>query len=230
MNWMDVVTIIILTVSALYGLATGLILSLVKIASVIISFIVAKLYYIPLSTYIINKTSIYKGINNFIASRIGGIVGSGQGAIDSATRNTLENLNLPKVLESDITTKVDGLTQGLDTISLTTVISSIIINIVSIILIFVVVRITIMIIGRILDKVASVPIINEFNKVGGFAFGLIKGALGVFLLTALMIPLASISPNNFIIETIHASKITCYFYDYNLILYIFNEMVFSVGL
>lgn len=229
MNWLDVGTIILLAVSSLYGLATGLILSLVKIASYFIAFIVAKVYYIPFSTFIINNTGIYTAISGFIDGRMQNLISSGHDIIDNVTYDSVQSLNLPKVLENSVTTSVSNITQGMDTLTLTTVISSLIVNIISIIIIFVTVRVIIMLLGKILDKFASVPIINEFNKLGGFVFGFLKGGLIVFMITALMLPLASLAPNNLIIETLHASKITRLFYEYNLILYIFNEMLFNVG-
>ena len=230
MNWFDVGTIILLTVSSLYGLATGLILSLVKIASYFIAFIVAKVYYIPFSTFIINNTGLYSAISGLIDGRMNSLISSGHNIIYDVTNDSIQSLNLPKVLENSVTTSVSSIAEGMKTLTLTTVITSIIINIISIIIIFVTVRVVIMLLGKILDRFASFPIINEFNKVGGFIFGFLKGGLIVFMITALMLPLASLAPNNIIIESLYASKITKLFYEYNLILYIFNEMLFNVGL
>lgn len=230
MNWMDVVTIIILTVSSLYGLATGLIFSLVKIASVVLAFVVARVYYSTLTNYIINNTGVYESISIFINSRIDGLVVNGHDLIGDVTYETIETLNLPKVIANNITTSVGNLADGVSNMSMTNVLTTLIINSISIILIFIIVKVLVMFLGKILDKFASIPIINEFNKLGGFIFGLLKGALIVFVITALMLPLASLSPDNYIIETLQQSAVTKIFYDYNLILYLFNEILFNVGM
>ena len=230
MNWMDIVTIILLTVSSLYGLVTGLILSLVKILSYAIAFVVAKIYYINLSAFIINNTGIYESISGFINDRINYLIMSGHDVINEVSYETIESLNLPKVINNNIATNVGNITDGISTVSLTTVITTLIINIISIVIIFVLVKIIVMILGKLLDKFASVPIISEFNKLGGFIFGFIKGGLIVFCITALILLIASLSPTNYFVETLQNSMVTKAFYDYNLILYLFNEILFTVGI
>jgi len=59
MNWLDIVIIIIIAISALIGLKIGLIKAVLSLAGLIVGVILARLYYVPLSeqlTFISQET------------------------------------------------------------------------------------------------------------------------------------------------------------------------------
>lgn len=72
MNWLDIILIVVLAVSTLIGLKTGLIKAVLSLAGMIVGIVLASRFYLPLSeqlTFIPNTTAarIVAGIIIFIA-------------------------------------------------------------------------------------------------------------------------------------------------------------------
>lgn len=71
-----------------------------------------------------------------------------------------------------------------------------IINVISIILLFISLKLLFSIIFSILKNITKLPIINEVNKIGGIAVGLIEGVVITYLLILLVnwLPISAIAP------------------------------------
>lgn len=230
MNWMDVCVIIIIAISALKGLSIGLVLSLFNIASYIVAGIIAKIYYSYLSIFIIENTNWFFKIQDFIFKNMKFLAQNNMQAAVSEEKNVFEIMNLPKTLENLII-KSDAFTQYNEgalyniNIYISEIVAKFILDLLSIIIIFMIAKIALNILGKILDGVASLPIINQFNKLGGLIFGALKGVIIVFILAAVMIPVTSIFPNSSLVNALQASSLAKSFYDYNILLYMLKSIV-----
>ncbi len=234
MNWIDVCVIIIIVVNGIRGLAQGLIISVFNMTSFIIAAIVSKIYYSKLSQFIMNKTPLSVKIYEFILKRINEtniqsnmIDGQGQ-------TNVFEMMNLPKTLgnllmENEFLKEYNQ--EAMINIHnyIADATTKIIVDLLSIVIIFLGILLILNILGHILNSVASLPIINQFNRLGGLVFGTFKGTLIVFILLAIMVPVVSMFPNCFIEEALYKSTIAKDLYNYNILLRILGGFIANSG-
>ena len=68
------------------------------------------------------------------------------------------------------------------------------------------------------DLITELPIIKQFNDVGGVLYGIIKALLIIYVLLAIAFFIVYISGNITISEAISNSYITKFFYNNNILL------------
>lgn len=228
MNWMDVCVIIIITISALKGLSTGLVLTLFNTASYIVAAIIAKIYYSTVANFIVENTDWFFKIQEFVLKNIN--FNNNLETEGASHQEVFEMMNLPKGL-GDLFLKNDILkehSQGVlhdINIYISQAVAKTVVDILSIIIIFFIAKIALNILGAVLNGMAALPIINQFNRLGGLIFGALKGVFIVYIFTAIMVPVASIFPNSYLITTLQTSSIVKTFYDYNILLYMIKNII-----
>ena len=95
--------------------------------------------------------------------------------------------------------------------------SNTIIETVCILLIFIIVKIILKFVTVLADLIAKLPILKQFNKLGGTIYGIVEGLFIVFLgfaIVSLIAPLLDIS----IIDSINSSILGNIFYNNNILL------------
>ena len=65
-------------------------------------------------------------------------------------------------------------------------VTNLIVTIVSIVIVFVVVKLALSIVSKAINSFAKLPVIKGFNKLGGFAFGILSGIVIVYVLLAVV--------------------------------------------
>ena len=93
-----------------------------------------------------------------------------------------------------------------------------IINVVVLIGIFIIVRAVLVLLTFISDIITSLPILKQFNEVGGILYGAIKALLIIYVVLAIVFLIICYTNNSTISEAINSSYITRFFYDHNLLL------------
>lgn len=230
MNWMDICIIIIIVISGLRGLQIGLILSFFNIASYIVAGIIAKVYYQPVSVFIVENTNWFYKIQQFVLKNMKFLAKNNIQSEGVPQENVFEMMNLPKVfeklfMESDAFTQYsEGALYNIN-VYISELVAKVIIDLLSIIIIFVAAKIALNILGSVLNGIASLPILKQFNGLGGLIFGFIKGVLVVFILAAIMVPIVSIFPSSSLVTSLENSSIAKSFYDYNILLYMVKSIV-----
>lgn len=186
MNIFDIIVVIVLVISAWIAYKRGFILSLFKLVSSIITIFLSYRLYPIVSAFLRNFTPLYENIKNKIAPSIL--------SQSTAQTNTLvgqsafiNDLKVPGFLKSALIENnnpevykilnVDGLKEYI-----AGYIANICINIIALILVFLVVTIGLRIIIGILDVISKLPVVNSFNNLLGFIFGLISGLLNIWFL------------------------------------------------
>ena len=192
----DILVIGIIALFAFIGYKQGLVKVAIKLVSFFIAIIVAFALYKPVSNIIINNTQIDDNIQNTIIEKI-------------TPEGLTKDDNLPS--DSNITTKlVDTANSSIETIANTFTVK--LIQIVVFLLIFAIVRIALIFITALADLIAKLPIINQFNKLGGFIYGVLKGLLIVYIIFGLLLltePLIGDAIKN-LIDTSFVSKFVYY--------------------
>lgn len=196
MNWMDLVIIVFLGLSALTGVRKGFIASITSVACVIVSLIIAKTYYKTAAMFLLEHTALKDSIIKLMEEK-----------------NLLQGFNgfLPgnsmPAFYSEYFVK-----------DIHTFVSIAIINIIAMLGIFIVVRFLLAIAEGYVKNAAELPGLNEINKLGGGAIGLAKAVLILLLVFAAIIPMSNVLPWQGFKDAIEGSMLARYFYSYNFVL------------
>jgi len=224
MAWMDVTVAVIFIVNGIRGWMKGFILSLLHLIGFALAWIIAKSYYPLVSAYIINNSDILLKIQTFIGNRLKNAAYEDAFTGGSPANNTIfDILKLPKSVEElflknqaikDYSIRaVDGIYHYIAEI-----VARMFIDLVSILLIFIAVKLLLFLIGYLLNSIASLPVLREFNRLGGAIFGVFKGLLIVFIFLALLTPFAAMTKEGILMEGLEKSVAARYLYDRNPII------------
>ena len=197
---LDLIVILIIALFTFIGYKQGLIKSAIKIASFFIAIIIALVLFKPVSTLVINNTTIDDKIENAIIEKI---TPEGMKPEDEASQAT----KIPQgfIVEAN---------NSIKDIANTTTIK--IIEVCTVLVLYIIARIALKFVAALGDLIAKIPILKQFNKLGGTIFGLIKGLLIVYVILAvvyLISPLLKEDTSN----KIEKSMLTKNMYNNNLI-------------
>lgn len=191
LNWMDILTVLVLVFYAVNGLLKGLIVSVFRIAGFFISLYAARLLAPIISGLITGNTGIYSGLYDYFGTKIP----------NDPTLATA--FNIIGANKSDINGSL----------------TSLFITIASFILAFLVIKLILLLVERVLNMTSRLPVINQFNKAGGFIFGIVKGIIILYIVFAVLVLLTPVlEPDNVIIQTVNSSILAVNFYKYNFII------------
>ncbi|WIV12537.1 CvpA family protein [Proteiniborus sp. MB09-C3] len=228
MNWVDMCIFAILAVNSLIGFNQGFIVSIFSLAGLLISYFAARLYYPIIAQFILNNQGIYDKMRGFVDKRLYSMFEGKPDIFGSAS--LLEGLNLPKPLVDIISKspRVGSYTSEVSKYALdimSEALTRIFIDVISLIIAFILARIILIFVVRILSAFSDIPILKQFNKILGLAFGLIKGILIILIILAILTPLVSVSPNGALAEGVFSSTVGYYLYDNNILLKYLKDLV-----
>lgn len=208
----DIILISILALSIFLGYKKGLVKVAVKLFAVLISIIVTLILYKPVSTIIINNTDIDEKIEQII-------IENGTKEIEESTNQEQES-GFIKYIEQYTKYAENAVVETQNDIveSAAGVISEKVINIVVIIGLFIITRLVLILLTLVSDLITKLPIIKQFNKLGGLIYGTLRGLLLIYVLLAIAFFIVSMTANNEIINIINNSIITKFMYSNNLLL------------
>ncbi|AFS79711.1 putative colicin V production protein [Gottschalkia acidurici 9a] len=98
-------------------------------------------------------------------------------------------------------------------------------SIVTFMVIFFITSLIISRIGRLINKVASLPILDGINSFGGMAFGLCKGLIITFIILAFVTFAIEIGNDNNLNESIAKTVVVKFMYDNNPIVRLIENIV-----
>lgn len=197
----DLIIIAIILLFTFLGYKRGFVKLAIKLCTFIIAVAVAFMLYKPIANVIIDNTGIDESIEKTITSNI----------LPEGT-SADEEIDLDMDLPSIILEKSENTVH-----SIATSISTTIIETGSLLIIFVAVKIILKFVTIIADLIAKLPILKQFNKLGGTIYGVLEGLLIVFVGFAVVSLIAPFIDNS-IIETINGSTIGAYLYNNNILL------------
>lgn len=187
----DIVLIVIVLLSAFLGYKKGLVKLGAKLFAGIIAIIVTIIVYKPISEMIINNTSIDEKIEDAIIQNTTNIINENEQMQNDIT-NQLENNILPEQAEN---------------------ISKNVVYVITALVLFIFVKIILSIIISLMDFVANLPILKEFNEIGGIIYGIVRGILIVCVCILLMGVYTKINPESTLNSNIQNSKLTKIIYE-----------------
>lgn len=181
----DIIFIAIILLSAFLGYKKGLVNMASKLFAGILAIIITLILYQPVSNAIIKNTPLQTKIENIIIEK-------------TQTENQEENSNVINELSQNM------IKEQAKNISINVV------HAITMIGIFLLVKIILSIVFALINGIANLPILKQFNEVGGIVYGLVRGAIISVICIALLGVYAKINPQNKInteIENTYLTKI-----------------------
>ncbi len=197
----DLIIIAVILLFTFLGYKRGLIKVAIKLCTFVIAIIVAFLFYKLVANAIIENTSIDENIQEAIVSKI---LPEGVGSDEQVELS----FDLPDIILKNSENTVN---------SIATSISNTLIETSCFLIIFIGIKIVLKFVTVLADLVAKLPILNQFNKLGGTLYGILEGLFIVFVgfaVISLIAPLLDPS----ILNSINNSTIGSVLYHHNIIL------------
>lgn len=193
----DLVIIGIILLSTFLAYKKGLMALAIKLCAVIISIVITLILYKPISNLIINTTNIDETIQNAILEKATDVIKSDdENEIKDTVIEQVENQMLPETARE---------------------LSINIINICVILILFFVIKLLLRFVTVIANKVAQLPILKQFNKIGGIIYGIIRGLVIVYLVLLLISFVGQIDENNFLHKEVNNSSLGKIMYENNVL-------------
>lgn len=202
MNYIiDLIVLAIIALITFIGYKKGIIKVAFGLISFILAIILSLILYKPISSLIINHTSITSSLETSIADRL-----------SSADKEETDNI-ISNYYKTVKTTSIPIIANN---------VAKTIIQIACIIVVFLVTNIILLLFRFSGDLLAKLPLIKQANHILGFIYGLLKGILLIYGLLAIITLLAPILDMNNIITLINSSIITNIMYNNNIIFILFS--------
>lgn len=205
---LDIVLIAIIALNVFICYKKGLVKLAVGLIAVVAAIILALVFYKPVSNLIIENTELDENIEKAI--------------INNFTSETQEEQEVRYVSVLDYLQKyVDDAVNKTQTEIVTQTAGMMavkIINVAVLIGIFLLVRVVLLLLTFISDIITSLPILKQFNDVGGVLYGAIKALLIIYIILTIVFFIMCYTSNSTIADAINSSYVTKFFYEHNLLL------------
>lgn len=224
MNVLLIVVIIILALNAFAGLQRGLIKTLFSIFSLII----ALLLTVFISPSISSRLQNSEKVMNYFTEKVDEILNLEENLKEVGNKaadqlKVIDELPLPKSIKSsliknnnkqiynalDVTNFADYLTRS---------IACFILSAVVFLICFIIILVVLKILCFTLDIISKLPILNEINKLAGFALGLLQGLIILWIGCIILTAFGSTEWGQSAFSMIKESKLLEFIYNNNLIL------------
>ena len=204
---MDIIVIAIILLNIIIGYKKGLVNVIVNIFEFLLAIAVTVILYKPISNVIINNTQIDDRIRETI------IVKNTEDNKENETNE--ENVN--KFMANQIKEKTaDAKEYAIETIADTIAINTV--QILTGIILFVAIRFIITLLKFLTNNLSNIPVIKQFNKIGGVLYGLIRAIIIIYIILTILFFVVSINTNGIIASTIENTYITKFLYQNNIII------------
>ena len=204
----DLVIVGIIALCVIIGYAKGLTGALIKIISFVLSLVIAFILYTPISNYIINNTQIDDMIETTIKS---GIIKDDEEQAKEQMPTVITDYINQKVEEASNAVKENVVNSTAQEVSHTIVRAG------TWIILFVIARIALIVLKYITAIIARLPVIKQFDKLGGIIYGLLEGLVITYFALALISFITPMTREN-LSDSINKSYIGSSMYNNNLLL------------
>lgn len=189
----DIIIILFILASIFLGYKKGLVSLGINLVAFIIAILITFILYRPIANVIINSTQVDENLQAAIENQIGEVISNDAetGAIESATNSILQGGS--KTLAINI---IYGITM---------------------IVLFIIARIALIFISAIANMVSKLPILNQFNKLGGIIYGLLRGVIIVYVILMVVNLIITLNPTGNIKENIDETYLAKTMCEYNIL-------------
>ncbi len=215
---LDIIIAGIILLSTFLGYKKGLVGVAFKFVSFLIAVIITVVLFIPVSNFVINNTDWDEKLESTIVTTL-----SNKNVEENKQLNE-EDTNLPNAIVKYINSTISDTVATTQNNVVETVSKDLAINIIKIgtvLALFIIARIALIFAKAILEGVAELPIVKQFNEIGGIIYGLLRGLLIIYIVLLIVSLIAPTLDNQVILETINQTMLCKFMYDHNILLSIF---------
>lgn len=215
---LDLIVVGIILLSTFLGYKKGLIGVAFKIVSFVIAIVITLILYVPVSNLVINHTEFDETIETAIIEKL---------SISNIEENKeikKEETNMPAVIVDYINTDIKDTVVTTQNSLVESVARDLAINIVKIgvmIVLFIVVKIALIFAKAVIEGIAKLPILKQFNEIGGIAYGILRGVIVIYVILVVVSLLIPVLNNDGILKTINETMLCKMLYNNNIILKLF---------
>lgn len=209
----DLILIAVLAMFVIIGYKKGLTGSLLKLISFAVAVALAFLLYKPVASAVIKNTNIDETMKASIISTFNKEENKGE------TKE--EKKGIESSIIKDISEEIENVTaEAKNTIIEKSAndITITIINIGSAIVVYLVARLVLVIISFFIKGVTQLPLIKQVDKIGGIAYGLLEGAVIIYVILGIISFVNVMWPTNMAAQAINKSAIGNMLYENNIVL------------
>lgn len=206
----DIVIVAIIALCLFLGYRRGLTGSLLKILSFVLAIVIAFILFKPVSNLVINHTnwddSLKTSIEQFITEK---------------TSTPEEKSSLPQVIVDYIDeTMAQSVNESKEVAIENTAqsVTNLIVNAGVWIAVFIIARILLIFIKFITALIAKLPVIKQFDKLGGILYGILEAFVILYVLLAIISFIAPMINNAEFIDALNKSFIGSMLYNNNILL------------
>lgn len=220
MNWLMVVVGILFVFNVYSSHKKGFIKTVFETVSIIVAVLLTTI----LAPFIASQISSNKDIYDAISKQVKVIVKEDNTITSDEEQNKyIDDMPIPSKLKDylrDNNTLAIYEERSLETFTdyVVDALTMIVINIISYIIMFVVIRIGLMVISGIVDLISKLPIIEEFDGMGGILIGAIKGIIEIWILLLVITLIANTELGMSAMKCINDSFILDMLYSNNILL------------
>ncbi len=218
MNFLiDAFLLLFILIISYFNYKKGLIKVIFKIFSFLMAIVISFVLFKPVSYFIINATPLHENINSYIYNIVDSHIKSNN---KEDIKTNSESSSLPNVFANYINKTIENTSATIENNIATEVtknISSTIINILSFIIVYILARIILIFFNFVSDKISDLPIVKQFNELGGLIYGILQSFLIIFIVLAII----SVLPFDNIQLAINNTILCVFLYNINPILWVF---------
>lgn len=192
----DLIIIAIIALSAFLGYRKGLVVLAIKLCAFIIAIAITFVIYKPVANVVINVTGIDETIENAILEKANGIMSEENNETSIQMIEDAKTGLLPEVAREIAINIVTG---GV------------------FLILFIIVRIAIKFVTALANAVAKLPIIKQFNEMGGLLYGVLRGLLIIYVAMLIIGVAGQINPENTVHQSLNSSYIGKMMYNNNIL-------------
>ena len=197
----DLMILSIVLLFVFLGYKRGLVKVAFKLCTFFIAIILAFMLYKPVAKIVIENTNIDETIDTKITDKI---LPEGKTETDEVDLSE----SLPTIILKNSENTVQSIAKSC---------SNTLIETACLVLIFIITKIVLKFVTALADLIAKLPILKQFNKLGGTIYGIIEGLFIVFLgfaVISLIAPMLDVS----VLEAINSSTLGSICYNNNILL------------
>ena len=213
----DIILLLIFVLNIFIGYKKGLIKVAFNIFAFLVAVIITLFVYQPVANILINNTTFDDKIKELIISNNQDLENEKD---TEANINTIDDNSKDNVMRKYIEEQIKNVSESTKTKTLevvATIISKKVIQILTAVILFFAIRIFLILLKFISETIANLPIIKQFNELGGIIYGGLKSFVIIYLCLTIIFIFSLITKNTTVTDIIQESFITRFLYENNMI-------------
>ena len=188
----DIILVAIVVISAFLGYKKGLVELGAKLIAGLVAIILTLIIFKQIGNVIIKNTSIDEKIENVILENTKNFIDENSQVSDNKYIQSASDNAVTEVKENILPEQARNIAVN-------------VVYVASAIIIFIVSKIVLSIIITLANAVASLPILKQFNEIGGLLYGIIRGAVISFIIILIIGTVAKMNPNGTVSKDVEST-------------------------